>query len=182
MGAQKVLVVYSGVYGHTLKICEAMQPVLEARGLVVALAALSEETLDPAGFDAILIGAAIRNGKHNPAVLDFIERNRALLEAKVSAFFSVNLVARKPNKNTPETNPYVQAFLKISPWQPRQVAVFGGRVDYRRYRPFDRWVIRFIMWVNKGPTDLDTQVEFTDWDAVVRFAEDFAARAQRADS
>ena len=182
MGAKKVLVVYSGVYGHTLKICETMQPVLESRGAAVTLADLSEEAPDPSGFDAILIGAAIRNGKHNPAVLDFIERHRALLEEKVSAFFSVNLVARKPDKNTPETNPYVRAFLKISPWQPRQVAVFGGRVDYHRYRPFDRWVIRFIMWMNKGPTDLDTQVEFTDWDAVARFAEEFAVRVQEADS
>ncbi len=32
------------------------------------------------------------------------------------------------------------------------------------------------MWMNKGPTDLDTQVEFTDWEAVARFAEDFAVR------
>ncbi len=176
MSEQKVLVVYSGVYGHTHKVCEAMRPVLEAHGATVTLAALPEEQPEPSAFDAVLIGAAIRNGKHNPAVLEFIERHQAMLAQKVNAFFSINLVARKPHKNTAETNPYTRAFLQSSPWQPQQVGVFGGRLDYRRYRPFDRWVIRFIMWMNKGPTDLDTQVEFTDWDAVARFAEDFAVR------
>ena len=177
---KKVLVVYSGVYGHTHKVCEAMQPVLEAHGAEVTLASLPEQTPDPSAFDAVLIGAAIRNGKHNPAVLEFIERHQRLLEEKVSAFFSINLVARKPHKNTPETNPYTRAFLAASPWKPEQVGVFGGRLDYRRYRAFDRWVIRFIMWMNKGPTDLDTQVEFTDWDVVKQFAEDFAKRLERA--
>jgi len=178
VSARNVLVVYSGVYGHTHKVCEAMRPVLERHGAQVTLSALPDETPDPAAFDAILMGAAIRNGKHNPAVLEFIERHRGVLEDKPSAFFSINLVARKPHKNTPETNPYVKAFLQTSPWQPQQVGVFGGRLDYRRYRPFDRWVIRLIMWINKGPTDLDTQVDFTDWDAVARFAEDFAARME----
>ncbi len=174
--------VCSGVYGHTRKICMAMQPVIESAGHAVTLAALSalpDEQPDPSTFDAILIAAAIRNGRHNPAVLDFIERHRRVLDERVSAFFSVNLVARKPHKNTPETNPYVQAFLKASPWQPQQLGVFGGRLDYRRYRRFDRWVIRFIMWLNKGPTALDTQVEFTDWDAVARFAAAFTARIDR---
>ena len=178
MSEKKILVVYSGVYGHTHKVCEAMRPELEAHGATVTLAALPEQTPDPSDFDGVLIGAAIRNGKHNPAVLEFIERHQSLLAEKVSAFFSINLVARKPHKNTAETNPYTRAFLQSSPWQPQQVGVFGGRLDYRRYRTFDRWVIRFIMWMNKGPTDLETQVEFTDWDAVARFAENFAARLQ----
>ena len=182
VSAKTVLVICSGVYGHTHKVCEALRPQLEASGAKVTLAALPEEQPDPALFDAVLIGAAIRNGKHNPAVLDFIERHQATLNEKVNAFFSINLVARKPHKNTPETNPYVRAFLASSPWQPSQVGVFGGRLDYRRYKTFDRWAIRFIMWMNKGPTDLDTQVEFTDWDAVARFAEAFADRLEASGS
>ena len=178
VSAKKLLVVYCGVYGHTRKICEAMRPVLAAQGAEVTLAALPDQAPEPDDFDAVLIGASIRNGKHNPAVLEFIEKHRAQLEDRMSGFFSVNLVARKPHKNTAETNPYVQAFLKSSPWQPDQVGVFGGRLNYRRYRRFDRWAIRFIMWMNKGPTELDTDVEFTDWAAVERFAEEFARRVE----
>ena len=172
--AKKMLVLYSGVYGHTHKLCQHMRPALEAGGFETVFHALPGEVPDPAGFDAVLIGASIRNGKHNPAVLQFIERHSTRLASKPSAFFSVNLVARKPHKNTPETNPYVKAFLAASPWQPDRVGVFGGQLDYRRYRRFDRAVIRFIMWMNKGPTALDTKTDFTNWEAASDFAAEFA--------
>ena len=30
-------------------------------------------------------------------------------------------------------------------------------------------MIRFIMWMTKGPTAADTNVDFTDWDEVAAF-------------
>jgi menaquinone-dependent protoporphyrinogen oxidase len=173
----KILLLYSGVYGHTKRISERMQAKLTGLGEQVELAPLGSGAPDPGNYDAILIGASIRNGKHNPAVMDFITRNQALLEAKPSGFFSVNLVARKPAKNTPETNPYTKAFVAKSPWQPKLLGVFGGDLDYQRYSAFDRNVIRFIMWLTKGPTDPQTKDEYTNWDEVERFAERFAALA-----
>ena len=95
--------------------------------------------------------------------------NRALLERKACAFFSVNIVARKPNKNTPETNPYVAKFLRQIAWRPRQVAVFAGMLDYPRYGFWDRQIIRFIMLLTSGPTDPNSVVEFTDWQQVEAF-------------
>jgi len=53
-------------------------------------------------FDNIIIGASIRYGKHNKKVYEFINENKEILEDKENAFFSVNIVARKPNKNTPK--------------------------------------------------------------------------------
>ncbi|HKK03555.1 MAG TPA: menaquinone-dependent protoporphyrinogen IX dehydrogenase [Gammaproteobacteria bacterium] len=173
----KVLFLYSGVYGHTRRISERIRAKLAERGLEVELQPVAERSAQPEDFDAILLGAAIRNGKHNPAVLDFIARHKELLEQKPSAFFSVNLVARKPEKNTPETNPYTKAFVEKSPWQPKLLGVFGGDLDYQRYNAFDRNVIRFIMWLTKGPTDPQTKAEYTDWDEVERFAARFAALA-----
>jgi menaquinone-dependent protoporphyrinogen oxidase len=173
----KILLLYSSVYGHTLRICERMGVKLTSLGHEVELVPLAEGGADPARYDAVLIGASIRNGKHNPAVMDFITRHKALLDAKPSGFFSVNLVARKPHKNTPETNPYTKAFVAKSPWQPKLLGVFGGDLDYQRYTAFDRNVIRFIMWLTKGPTDAQTKDEYTNWDEVERFAERFAALA-----
>jgi menaquinone-dependent protoporphyrinogen oxidase len=171
-----ILLLYSSVYGHTLKICKRMQVKLESLGQRVELVPFADGA-DPAHYDAILLGASIRNGKHNPAVMEFITRNKASLDAKPSGFFSVNLVARKPHKNTPETNPYVKAFVAKSPWQPKLLGVFGGDLDYQRYSAFDRNVIRFIMWMTKGPTDPQTKDDYTNWDEVERFAERFAALA-----
>jgi menaquinone-dependent protoporphyrinogen oxidase len=172
-----VLLLYSGVYGQTRKICERLQAKLQALGHRAEVAPLAGRGTDPAQYDAIVVGASIRNGKHNPAVMEFVRRHQALLEARPSAFFSVNLVARKPAKNTPDTNPYMKAFLAKCPWRPALVAVFAGDLDYQRYSSFDRNVIRFIMWLTKGPTDPQTKVEYTDWAEVERFAERVAAAA-----
>jgi menaquinone-dependent protoporphyrinogen oxidase len=172
----RTLLVYHGIYGHTLKICSAIRDEMARQGAdadIVEVAAFDPAAA--AGYDAIVIGAAIRNGKHNRAVLQLIREHQALLDSKPSGFFSVNLVARKPEKNTPQTNPYVKAFLARSPWRPRLVGVFAGNLDYRRYRFSDRHIIRFIMTLTGGPTDLDTKVEFTDWEQVKRFAGQVAA-------
>ena len=166
----RILLLHKGVYGHALKISERLRDGLEARGATAVVRPLEEGAADGGEFDAIVIGASIRHGKHNPAVMEFIRAQLPLLSSKPSAFFSVNLVARKPAKNTPETNPYARKFLAQSPWKPTVAAVFGGVLDYQRYGPFDRHAIRFIMKLTGGPTDLHTNTEFTDWDAVQRFA------------
>lgn len=170
-----ILLAYSSVYGYTRKICETMQTALRDQGLQADVAPLTGGGADPARYDVIVIGASIRNGKHNPAVLDFIRANEALLNSKPSGFFSVNLVARKPGKNTPETNPYLKKFLAAIPWNPRLVGVFAGNLDYQRYGTMDRNIIRLIMWITDGPTDPRARVEFTDWDEVRRYAANIAA-------
>ncbi len=172
----KTLLLYFSLYGHTRRIAERIGERMRALGEDVdAVSLIENPDIDPTRYERIILGACIRNGKHKPLVWDFIRRYKALLDDRPSAFFSVNLVARKPEKNTPETNPYVQAFLQKSPWQPDLVGVFAGDLDYQRYGTMDRNIIRFIMWITKGPTDPQTKVQYTDWDEVDRFAAQAAA-------
>lgn len=166
----KILILYSTTDGHTRKICQRLQQVIEQQAHQVTLVSVKDgPAVDLQPFDKIVIGASIRYGKHSPLIADFINRNRPLLDSKANAFFSVNIVARKPEKNTPETNPYLKQFLKQIAWRPRQLAVFAGKLDYPRYRFFDRLMIRFIMLITSGPTDPKTVVEFTDWQQVEAF-------------
>ena len=51
------------------------------------------------------------------------------------------------------------------------MAVFAGKIDYPRYGFIDKYMIRLIMWMTKGPTDVSGTFEFTDWSAVENFAE-----------
>ncbi|MFA7268269.1 MAG: menaquinone-dependent protoporphyrinogen IX dehydrogenase [Sterolibacterium sp.] len=167
---QKILIIYSTTDGHTIVICRRLQRVIEQQSHQVTLVSVDDwETVDLPAFDKIVIGASIRYGKHNPKVVDFINRNLQLLDSKPNAFFSVNVVARKPEKNQPHTNPYLVKFLKRIPWKPKQLAVFAGKIDYPKYGFFDRLMIRFIMWITKGPTHPSTVVEFTDWRQVEAF-------------
>ena len=169
----KILILYSTVDGHTKKICQRVQSVVESHEHEVELASIDGslfENLDD--FDKIVVGASIRYGKHNKKVFDFVTRNEKILADKASAFFSVNVVARKPGKNRPDNNPYVIKFLKRITWKPDEVAVFAGKIDYQKYGFFDRSMIRLIMYITKGPTNPGTVAEFTDWEQVDAFARD----------
>jgi menaquinone-dependent protoporphyrinogen oxidase len=166
----RILIIYSTTDGQSEKICRRLQKVIEREGNQVTLCPITDSSgLDPRPFDKIVIGASIRYGRHSPLVADFIARNKALLDSKPNAFFSVNVVARKPEKSRPEANPYLQKFLGRIAWRPRELAVFAGRIDYPSYGPLDRLMIRLIMWMTKGPTDPKAVVEFTDWQQVEEF-------------
>lgn len=166
----KILVAYSTTDGHTRSICERLQQVMAQQGNAVTVVPLTQaDGLDLESFDKIVIGASIRYGKHQPMVKQFIDRRQALLERKASALFSVNIVARKPEKNRPDTNPYLIKFLRTLSWQPQLLGVFAGKLDYPRYRFVDRFMIRLIMFMTNGPTDPKAVIEFTDWQQVEAF-------------
>ena len=165
-----ILIVYSTTDGHTLRICDRLRGIVEAQGHYVTLVPVADAAgADLESCDKIVVGASIRYGRHRPEVVAFIERNAQALNRKVSAFFSVNIVARKPAKNQPHTNPYVRKFLRKIAWRPREVGVFAGKLDYPRYGFVDRTVIRFIMLLTGGPTDPTAVVEFTNWSQVDAF-------------
>ena len=166
----KVLILYSTTDGHTVEICKRIQSVIEREGDSAELANLKDApSLDDFDFDKIVIGASIRYGKHQKIVNEFIANNRDTLDAHPNALFSVNVVARKPEKNTPETNPYLQKFLGKIDWVPKNLGVFAGKISYPDYGFIDKQMIRFIMWMTKGPADPTAVVEFTDWEKVDEF-------------
>jgi len=149
-----LLLIYSTIDGHTLEICERIAAVVRAAGHEAELAEVESVSGDRVqACDRIVIGASIRYGRHRPAVKAFIDRHQAAIEARPNAFFSVNAVGRKPHKRQADTNPYVRKFLGQIRWQPQQLEIFGGKIEYPRYGVFDRNMIRLIMWITGGPTD-----------------------------
>jgi menaquinone-dependent protoporphyrinogen oxidase len=169
---QHIALIYSTTDGHTLTICRHIQQRIESTGRQATLIPIRQALAGGlAPYDKLVIGASIRYGHHTAEVGEFIRANADLLESKPSAFFSVNLVARKPGMNRPDTNPYARRFLKRLPWRPRLAAVFAGKLNYPGYRPLDRMIIRLIMRLTGGPTDPKTVVEYTDWQQVADFAE-----------
>ena len=167
---KSTLIIYSTTDGQTLEICNKIFSKLNVSESSEITHISKAEGLDLNQFDKIIIGASIRYGKHKPELYEFIKKNVACLETKENAFFSVNVVARKPEKNTPETNPYMQKFLELSPWIPTKLAVFAGKIDYPKYKFVDKHMIRLIMWITKGPTDIKNTYEFTDWNHVDEFS------------
>ena len=168
------LIIYSSTDGQTKIICEKIKNFSKNSEFIKLISLEEAHDFNLQSYEDIIIGASIRYGKHNKNLYKFISSNKETLEKKRSAFFSVNVVARKPEKNTPETNPYMKKFLKISNWKPDKLGVFAGKVNYPNYGFFDKYIIRLIMFITKGPTDTTKSFEFTDWSKVEDFAKELS--------
>ncbi len=169
---KKTLIIYSTTDGQTKRICDRIIEFSKRKTEITLCKIENASEIDLNQYRKIIIGASIRYGKHNPLVYEFVKVNKDELEKKSTAFFTVNVVARKKQKNQPDTNPYMNKFLELSGWQPDKLAVFAGRIDYPSYRFLDRLIIRFIMLITKGPTDTSQTYEFTDWSKVANFAKE----------
>lgn len=170
----RILVLYLSHDGQTKSIAMSIAGVLvesmecDVQALQNALEPRLEE------YQGIVIGASVRYG-HFPAVLlQFTQQHVVQLNAMPSALFTVNLTARKAEKCSPQTNGYTRKFLLATPWKPSLCAVFAGALHYPRYGWFDKLMIKLIMKLTGGETDTTKEVEYTNWQAVTRFAQDFA--------
>ena len=168
------LLIYSSTDGHTKTICNRITKFLNKDGFSKVVSLEEATKINLSEFNKIIIGASIRYGKHSKELYKFVNTNKNILDNKQGTFFSVNVVARKLEKNTPETNPYIKKFLKISNWRPKKIGVFAGRVDYPNYDFLDKYVIKFIMFLTNGPTDTSQSYEFTDWLKVDEFAKELS--------
>ena len=162
----KKIFIYSSSNGQSLKICETLNE--EKDSLILNIDRLNSVNLD--NFDQIIIGASVKYGDHNKKIYNFVKKYKILLERKKTVFFSVNATARKSEKNTPNTNPYIIKFLKKTNWKPDHIGVFAGKIDFPNYNFLEKYIIKFIMWITNGPTDTTKTYEFTDWDAVKKFS------------
>ena len=167
---KKAVIIYSTIDGQTKNISIKLREYSEQKKSIDLFSINEIEKIDLQAYQKIILGASIRYGKHNPKVFDFVKNYKDILDKKDTAFFTVNVVARKIEKNTPETNPYMKKFLKKSGWKPEKLGVFAGKIDYPRYGFFDKQMIRLIMFITKGPTDTSQIYEFTDWDEVREFS------------
>jgi len=162
----KLLILYSTVDGHTKKICEYINKKLKNKRIISISSLEDSVKFNLEQFDEIVIGASVRYGYHRKNVYEFIRNNKSILNDKRTVFFSLNLTARKSEKNTADTNPYVYKFLKKINWEPTIKDVFAGRLDYPNLDTLNKLAILFIMVITNGPKDTSKTYELTDWKRV----------------
>ena len=166
----KILILYSSIDGHTKNICSFISSKLKQDHTIQLNEINNEEDYKINLYDFIIVGASIRYGTYRKSFLKFINDNHIELQNSKTAFFSVNIVARKKEKSSIKTNPYIKKFYRLSKWKPNIVQVFAGKLDYSKYNFFNKNIIKFIMWITNGPTQTDIVVEFTNWNKVEKFA------------
>jgi menaquinone-dependent protoporphyrinogen oxidase len=175
----KLLIVYGTTEGHTARIARRMADIVEELGHEVDLRDskdLRDRRLEDR-WDAILVGGSVHAGEHQSSLREFARRNRELLEARPSAFFSVSLTAAEPDEDSRrETRAAVDRFAVETGWRPDRVEPIAGALVYSQYNLFVRHIMKLIAKRHGRPTETSRDYDYTDWDAVEAFAREFAER------
>ena len=170
----KILILYASHDGQTKKIADRLAAQALGGRRKVDLFDLEEATPSESLIeqaDLIVVAAAIRYGNPLKSADAFLTVYTRSLLHKPLVLLSINLTARKPEKRTSETSVYLRKWIARHQLQPLFAEAIAGRLDYPSYGPFDRFMIRLIMKMTKGPTDPKAQIEFTDWHQVRAIAD-----------
>jgi len=155
-----ILIVYGTTEGQTRKIAEFIANAVRAQGISV-------ETVDSA------TDAATKVQPH------FLRHNRAWLTGIPTAFASVSMTAvLNDAQSRAELEQVAKNFYGETGWTPRFTLHVAGALRYTQYDFFKRLVMRLIAKYHGGDTDTLLDHEYTDWNALTRFVQDFLAGAQ----
>jgi menaquinone-dependent protoporphyrinogen oxidase len=172
------LILYATTEGQTARIAERIAQTLRKRGHAAETRPASEVrgNLESAKYDGVIVGASIHYGRHPTYLRSLVRSQRAALEARPSAFFSVSLSGGGPRPKPKAARRYLEVFLRQTGWRPQQAATFAGALPFSKYGAFKRALMIMFVGLGGGDTDTSRDYEYTDWDAVERFAETFAQR------
>ena len=129
--------------------------------------------------EAFVVGSSVQMGKHHAKAVSFVKSNLEALRSKPSAFFSVSMTGRLKNAQEKEMMAKILSdFRKDSGWEPARVECFAGAILYTKYWFLIRWIMKRIARSQGNDTDTSRDHVYTDWEAVDRFAAEFAADVQ----
>ena len=177
----RILLLYATTEGQTARIAERIAHALRGKGHSVEMlpADTTRPDLNPAAYDGVMVGASIHYGHHPAFLHKLVRRHGDALAARPSAFFSVSLSAGGPRPKPKAAQRYLDKFLRQTGWQPQLTASFAGALKYSVYGPIKRRVMIVFVGLGGGNTDTSQDYEYTDWDAVERFADAYAQRLKQ---
>jgi len=171
-----VLVIHSSRFGQSTKIAQAIADELDARGIDTDLQALSGTSApDKTRHAGLVLVESVRYGHFDANANKLIATYRAWLDSVPTLLVTVSLTARTEAKRDPAVHSYTRKFLAQTGWTPGHTEVVAGKLEYPRYKLWDRLAIQMIMHMTHGPTDSKLTIEYTDWDRVMETADEYAA-------
>ncbi|MFP4590734.1 MAG: flavodoxin domain-containing protein [Halobacteriales archaeon] len=166
-------IVYGTGEGQTAKVADRLASAMTERGHEVEALDVETDSVDLDGVDAVVVGSSIHVGKHNAAVVRFLEDEAKRLSALPTAFFQVSLSSATDDPaRRAEAAAYVERLLEATSYEPDRIGLFGGALRYSEYGFLKRALLKRIAAEATGDTDTARDYEYTDWDAVEAFADD----------
>ena len=174
-----ILVLYATLEGQTEKIAERIGQELRKQGHQVDIQSADQL---PADFDlepykTAIIGGSIHMGRYPKSLKKFVQQYHDWLNKHPSALFTVCMAVKSQRpESRQEAEAYTEKFTTETQWQPTHTATFAGAVKYTKYGFLTRFIMKRIAKNEGGNTDTSRDHEYTDWDAVVRFADQIVAK------
>ena len=164
---KRVLVVYATRAGSTVEVAATIGEVLGARGFAVDVQSVKENPKVD-GYQAVIIGSAVRMGKILPEAIEFAEKQRAALQDISTAYFTVCLTMKEDTPdNRKTTEAYLEPLRQIK--ESITIGLFGGKIDYDTLEP----ALRLALSQSES-TDFP-EGDWRDWDKIRGWAETISA-------
>ncbi len=179
MPLKKTLILYGSLEGQTEKIAQRIAQILNQLGHDAEARSLRTLSQDFSLNDVqgVIVGAPVHQASYPGFVLKFVRQRLENLNRLPNAFFSVCMAAYDPSPaGQEETRQYVQKFIRQTGWTPQHAESIAGAVTYTQYNFLVRWVMKMIAKRKHLSTDTSRDHEYTDWDQVRRFAENYHRR------
>ncbi len=159
----KILVTYATRAGSTFEVAVLVAEVLRAAGATVDVKYV-RAVHELKGYDAVVIGSAIRMGQWLPEAVEFVKANRETLSHIPTAYFLVSGFLRA---DTPEMRQRALAYLdpvrKIL--EPTSIGLFAGKMDYSKMDWIDRSIAEAVS---------SSQGDWRNWEAIRNWAHDLS--------
>jgi menaquinone-dependent protoporphyrinogen oxidase len=177
-----ILVVYGTTEGHTRKIAEFIAERVRRAGKNVNIldSATPEADQAPPIFAGVIIVGSVHYQRHQAALTHFVKDNLAWLHTIPTAFCSVNLaMLHKDEEFRAEARKSADIFLDETGLKPYSVKLVAGALKYTQYDFFKRALLRYL--IRPGGFDAATtpDVEYTDWNDLGRFIDEYLNETQR---
>ncbi len=179
----KLLLVYGTTEGQTHKVARFVAGHLAHRGHQTRIVSAIEATAaaNPREFDAVVIAASVHTGRYQSAIIHFVRKHLAAINARPNAFLSISLSAASNDENDARgLDRCVADFTQRTGWIPQHTHHVAGAFRYRSYGLLKRWAMRYIARRKGVSTDTSRDHELTDWPELARFADLLAGEAERA--
>ncbi len=163
--ARRALVLYATRAGSTAEVADFIGRKLSEAGWSVDVEGVKKGR-ELRGYQAVVMGSAIRMGSVLPEIREFVQARRAELERLPVAYFVVCMAMQEDTPaNRAEANGYLDPLR--SEVKPVEVGLFAGKVDYSKLGAGTKLMAKMA--------DLPAG-DFRDWKAIEAWAGALAAR------
>jgi menaquinone-dependent protoporphyrinogen oxidase len=174
----RILILYGTTDGHTEAIAHAIAQPLTAHGIDTDVIEAGTLNPLPSRYDGIIVAASIHAGRYQKAVEQWVHAHHRDFGARPAAFVSVCLAVLQQSdpKVRADLDAIVKRFEATTGWRLPAVKHVAGALLYTRYNIFKRWMMKRIVAKAGGATDVSRDYDYTDWNDLRAFAEEFRRR------